>query len=222
MSSRDSILGTIRDSLKKGGIASMDKGEIEARLTTHARNTVPARAQGDIEAQTALFIAEAQRVEATTGRLDSPDDVAGAVMRYLASHNLPGSVRIAPHPTLKNINWSQHPTLEIAEGRAEDADQTSLSVAATGVAETGSLVLHSGPQSPTTLNFMPDNHIVLLPQAKIIGSHEEAWTVLRESEKSMPRTVNWVTGPSRSADIEQTLLLGAHGPVRLHILILND
>ena len=69
---------------------------------------------------------------------------------------------------------------------------------------------------------MPDNHIVLLPQAKIIGSHEEAWTVLRESEKSMPRTVNWVTGPSRSADIEQTLLLGAHGPVRLHILILND
>ncbi len=95
MSSRDSILGTIRDSLKEGGIASMDKGEIEARLTTHARNTVPARAQGDIEAQTALFIAEAQRVEATTGLLDSPDDVAGAVMRYLASHNLPGSVRIA-------------------------------------------------------------------------------------------------------------------------------
>jgi L-lactate dehydrogenase complex protein LldG len=38
----------------------------------------------------------------------------------------------------------------------------------------------------------------------------------------MPRTVNWITGPSRTADIEQTLLLGAHGPQRLHILIVND
>ena len=143
-------------------------------------------------------------------------------MRYLAGHNLPGRVKIAPNPLLKNVNWSKYPTLSVAEGPAEDVDQAGLSVAVSGVAESGTLVLHSGPESPTTLNFLPDHHIVLLPQSQITGSYEDAWAALRNGSKDMPRTVNWVTGPSRSADIEQTLLLGAHGPRRLHILILND
>lgn len=222
MSSRDQILGTIRNSLKNSGLSSLGTTEIEARLNAHAKNTVPARADGDIEQKTALFIAEAERVDATTERLDTVDEVAGAVMRFLASHNLPGNIKVAPHPALKNVNWSKHPTLELAEGPAVESDQASLSVAVTGVAETGTLVLHSGPESPTTLNFLPDNHIVLLPQSQITGAYEDAWEVLRNGQKDMPRAVNWVTGPSRSADIEQTLLLGAHGPRRLHILILDD
>ena len=222
MPSRDKILSNIHNSLKNSGLTSLSAGEINARLDAHTKNTVPARADGDIEQQTALFIAEAERVDATTERIAELDDVGEALMRYLAGHNLPGRLKVAPHPLLKNVNWSKHPTLEVAEGPAVDSDQASLSVAVSGVAETGTLVLHSGPESPTTLNFLPDNHIVLLPQSQIAGAYEDAWAVLRESKKDMPRAVNWVTGPSRSADIEQTLLLGAHGPRRLHILILND
>ncbi len=222
MPSRDKILGTIRNSLKNSGLSSLNADEIEARLGAHNKNTVPARGDGDREHQTALFIAEAEQVNATTECLDELDDVGEALMRYLASHNLPGRVKIAPHPLLKNVNWAKYPTLEVTEGPAVDGDPSALSVAVSGVAETGTLVLHSGPQSPTTLNFMPDNHIVLLPQSQITGAYEDAWAVLRNTQKDMPRTVNWITGPSRSADIEQTLLLGAHGPVRLHILILND
>jgi len=222
MSSRDKILGNVYKSLENSGLASLGKEEIGARLKAHSKNTVPKRSQGDNETQTALFITEAERVNATIERLDDVNDVGEAVQRYLASHNLSGHVKIAPHPALKNVNWSKHPTLEVAEGPAVDSDQAGLSVAVTGVAETGTLVLHSGPQSPTTLNFLPDNHIVLLHQSQIVGAYEDAWTTLRNGLRTMPRTVNWVTGPSRSADIEQTLLLGAHGPRRLHILILDD
>ncbi|NQU58015.1 MAG: lactate utilization protein [Rhodospirillales bacterium] len=222
MGSRSIILGNIAKSLKTSDLMPSSSKEIEARLGAHGKNTVPARGQGTIEQQTALFIAEAERVNATTERLDDLEGLGEAVLRYLAGHNLPGSVKIAPHPLLKNVNWAKHPTLSVAQGIAEDSDHASLSVAAAGVAETGTLVLHSGSESPTTLNFLPDNHIVLLPQSQLVGAYEEAWEMLRAGRKDMPRTVNWITGPSRSADIEQTLLLGAHGPRRLHILILND
>lgn len=222
MTSRSTILGNIAKSLKESDLIPVSNEEIEARLRAHDKNTVPKRGQGDHQRQIALFIAEAERVEATTERLEGVEEVGAAVMRYLAKHNLPGSVKIAPHPLLKNVNWAKHPTLTVAQGHAVDNDQASLSVAVAGVAETGTLVLHSGPESPTTLNFLPDNHIVLLPQSQLVGAYEEAWALLRKGGGAMPRTVNWVTGPSRSADIEQTLLLGAHGPRRLHILILND
>jgi L-lactate dehydrogenase complex protein LldG len=92
-------------------------------------------------------------------------------------------------------------------------------------------MLMSGPESPTTLNFLPQLHIVVLPAARIVGCYEDAFARLRAAraggsgggspEGMMPRVVNWITGPSRTADIEQTLLLGVHGPRQLQILILG-
>lgn len=222
MGSREDTLNNIAKSLKQSNIIPSTKEEIAARLSQHGQNTVPGRGQGAPEQQMALFISEAEWVNATTERLAGLHEVGPAVLRFLTGHNLPGSVKIAPHPLLKNVNWAKHPTLRVARGIAEDSDKVSLCVACAGVAETGTLVLHSGPESPTTLNFLPDNHIVILPQSKLVGAYEDAWKMLRNDYDAMPRTVNWVTGPSRSADIEQTLLLGAHGPRRLHILILND
>ena len=90
-----------------------------------------------------------------------------------------------------------------------------------GIAETGTLALVSGPANPTTLNFLPDNHIVVLRKEDILSDYESVFARLRTAygKGGAPRTLNFVTGPSRSADIEQTLLLGAHGPRRLHIVI---
>lgn len=222
MESRQTILAEIAKSLKESRLTPSTATEIEARLRAHGKNTIPGRGHGDNERQTALFIAEAERVEATTERIDGLEELGPALLRYLAGHNLPGCVKIAPHALLENVNWSKHPTLRVSWGPAEDGDQAGLSVAVCGVAETGTLVFHSGPNSPTTLNFLPDNHIVLLSQSMLVGAYEDAWEMLRKGAGGMPRTVNWITGPSRSADIEQTLLLGAHGPRRLHIVILND
>ncbi|MEZ5579927.1 MAG: LUD domain-containing protein [Candidatus Competibacteraceae bacterium] len=73
-------------------------------------------------------------------------------------------------------------------------------------------MLLSGPHSPpTTLNFLPDTHIVVLRADRIVGAYEDAWDLLRARGLGMPRTVNFITGPSRSADIEQTVQMGAHG-----------
>ena len=85
------------------------------------------------------------------------------------------------------------------------------------------LVLFSGTDNPTTLNFLPDNHIVVIEAKDIVADYETMWAALRArfGKGVMPRTVNWVTGPSRSADIEQTLLLGAHGPRRLHVIVVG-
>jgi L-lactate dehydrogenase complex protein LldG len=83
-------------------------------------------------------------------------------------------------------------------------------------------MLASGAERPTTLNFLPETHIVVLPADRVVGALEQAWARLRgERRRNMPRTVNFITGPSRSADIEQTLQMGAHGPRRLHIILID-
>ena len=85
-------------------------------------------------------------------------------------------------------------------------------------------MLTSGAAGPTTLNFLPENHIVVLKASQIVGPYEDAWDRVRaaEGEGRLPRTVNFITGPSRTGDIEQTLEMGAHGPRRLHIILVED
>ena len=62
----------------------------------------------------------------------------------------------------------------------------------------------------------------MLRASRIVGPYEDAWDLLRREIGGMPRNVMLVTGPSRSADIEQTLELGAHGPRRLHVVLIED
>ena len=105
---------------------------------------------------------------------------------------------------------------------SDGSDAVTLSHAVAGVAETGTLVLASGPDNPTTLNFLPEHHIVVLEAKDVVGDYESVWDALRKKVGAkMPRTVNWITGASRSADIEQVLLNGAHGPKGLHVIIVG-
>ncbi len=85
------------------------------------------------------------------------------------------------------------------------------------------LFLTSGRENPSTLNFLPETHLVALLADDLVGCYEEAWDALRAKygRGSMPRTVNLVSGPSASADIEQTLIRGAHGPRRLAVFIIQ-
>ncbi len=108
-------------------------------------------------------------------------------------------------------------------GPSDGHDLNAVSAAFAGIAETGTLALVSGPDNPTTLNFLPDNHIVVLPREAIEADYESVFAKLRNvyGKGEAPRTLNFITGPSRSADIEQTLLLGAHGPRRLHIVVVG-
>ena len=155
-------------------------------------------------------------------------EIPGAVSDYLAQQNLPQEAAIAPHPELQDIPWDARPLLRLRAGRAEASDLVAIQHGYAGIAETGTLMLPSAPERPTTINLLPETAIVVLRASRIVGAYEEAWDLLRAEAKPqpsggfMPRNVMLVTGPSRSADIESILELGAHGPRRLHVVLLDD
>jgi L-lactate dehydrogenase complex protein LldG len=211
---REEILGNIRRVLKDRPNDLMRGPE---------KQVVPARGQIPHAAQIDLFIAEIERVNATTIRVDRLAEVPSAVATFLVANNLPSEVRAGQDTLIKSILWSNHTALTINTGTAQSTDQASVTSAFAGVAETGSLALISGADSPTSLNFLPDNHIVILRTETIVGAYEEVWRQLREQRGGdWPRTVNLITGPSRTADIEQDLLLGAHGPRQLHVVLVDE
>ena len=223
---RDEILSGIRRSLRRGPVDAATAAKLRARIAAHRRNLIPARAAArGHEGQIDLFVAMAEEVQATVARVVSPAAVPDAVARYLSGENLPAELVAAPDPGLDAIPWQERPLLRIRRGRAEADDAASLTPAFAAIAETGTLMLISGATTPTTLNFLPDTHIVVLHEGQIVATYEDAWDRLRAhaaASGGLPRTVNFVTGPSRTGDIEQRLELGAHGPRRLHIVLVAD
>jgi L-lactate dehydrogenase complex protein LldG len=219
---RDQIFGDIRARLGRGRLDLAANAAAEERLNAHRRNLVPARAASlDHAGQVALFIAEAQAVDATIARVANADAVPGTVADFLSSQNLPARLVMTPDPKLDAIPWDSRPMLELRRGRAEDSDAAGITGAFAAIAETGTLMLISGEQTPTRNNFLPDTHIVVLRASEVVACYEDGWDRLRTAG-AMPRTVNFITGPSRTGDIEQRLVLGAHGPRRLHIVLIDD
>jgi L-lactate dehydrogenase complex protein LldG len=220
---RRTVLASVARALGREGPEAGTRAELERRLREPRRNLIPARSADLPPAQRArLFIEMAREAAATVAVLPSAEAAPAAIADYLRRENLPPEIRIAPDPALEDLPWRDRPLLSISRGRARGSDAVSLTRAFAAIAETGTVMLHSGPHAPTTLNFLPDTNIVLLEAERIVGAYEEAWALLRRaSGGAMPRTVNFITGPSRSADIEQTLQLGAHGPRRLHILVID-
>ncbi len=227
---RDAVIAAIRRSLKRGPLGPETEALLRAQVAAHRRNLVPSRATTlDHAGQVDLFVTMAEEVQATAARLRTPDEVPEAVVRYLAGENLPAELVMAPDPSLDNIPWRMRPLLRIRRGRAQAADAVSLTGCFAAVAETGTLMLASGAHSPTTLNFLPDTHVVLVYTDQVVATYEDGWDRLRAEKASrgatalaLPRTVNFITGPSRTGDIEQRIVLGAHGPRRLHILVVED
>jgi L-lactate dehydrogenase complex protein LldG len=221
---RDQILANVRRAIGRAAPDAKTKAELEERVAAHRRNLVPKRAQLDHVAQVNLFVEMAEKAAATTVRVARMAEVPEAVAAFLARHNLPPKVKLAPDPALGALPWAERPLLKIETGIASPADTASVTPAFAAVAETGTLMVASGPSSPTTLNFLPENHVVVLREGQVVGPYEDAWDRLRAARggDKWPRTVNFITGPSRSADIEQQLQMGAHGPRRLHIILVAE
>ena len=218
---REQSLATIRRGLKRGPLDGTRRVELETRLAHPLRHLIPTRAQGSHSEQVAMWIRMAEYALATVDQVARPNDAPAAVAAFLARENLPTAIVMAPDAELAALPWESQSLLHIERRAERDGDQVSVTTAFAGIAETGTLMLCSGPDSPTTLNFLPDTHIVLLPTAWIVGSYEDGWDLLRATGEAMPRTINYITGPSRSGDIEQTMQLGAHGPLRLHIVLIS-
>ncbi len=224
MSARELIFATLRRSLGVSGTEAPRRAAVAARLAGHPRGVVPARGQLPPQERLDLFARMVEAAAGTTERAATAADVPAAVAAFLRGVNLPLRVRHGDDPRLAALPWENAPALDVLLGPSDGHDLAAVSHAFTAVAETGTLVLTSGPDNPTTLNFLPDVHIVVVDAADVAGDFETVMARLRERYGTgiMPRTVNMITGPSRSADIEQTLLLGAHGPRKLHVIVVGS
>ena len=226
--SRETILGAIRRGLRRGPLPEDQQAMLRGRLASHPRHLIPARSRLPAPEQVALFIRQVEKEFGTVRRIAAPEEAPAALAEYLAQNNLPMQVAMAPHPDLLAIPWAGRPLLQMLPRAGVGSDAVALQHGFAGIAETGTLMLPGGPDRPTTLNLLPETAVVLLRASRVVGAQEEAFDLLRAEHQDaltggfMPRNVMFVTGPSRSADIEQTLELGAHGPRRLHILLLED
>jgi len=210
MSGREQILGTIR---KGRGMAKSHPGS----------GPSPKRGQVAGAERAALFVRMAEQAAASIDRTQSRAEVPALIARYLSRHNLPAILRLAPDPRVAGLDWASQPLLETSVGGTDGSHPVSVTGAFAGIAETGTIALTSGAPSPTLLNFLPETHIVVLDAKDLAGSYEELWARLTaQYGVELPRTINLVTGPSRSGDIEQTILMGAHGPKRLHIVLVDE
>jgi L-lactate dehydrogenase complex protein LldG len=219
---KEAILTAVRRGLRRGCLPADQAEMLRGRLERHPRQLIPARSRLPHAEQINLFVSNVEKEFGSVSRVANDGDVPGAVAEYLAAQNLPGLLVMAPHPELRAMDWSSRPLLEIREGRAEGSDMVSVQHAFAAIAETGTLMFPSAAERPTTLNILTDTEIVILRASRVVGAYEEAWDLLRSEIGTMPRNVMLVTGPSRSADIEQSLELGAHGPRRLHVVLVDE
>ena len=215
---RADILAGIRASLKRGPLDIKDRDALDARV---AGPPDAVRAPPDREGRVALFRDKAEAVSATTARIASLDELPGAVSDYLAAQNLPSAILATPDPLLDAAPWHAQPLLALKRGVPGIDDLVGLTCAHGGVAETGSLVMWHDKNNPHSASFVPETNIVVLPASRVVGSLEEVWPKLRAAA-TPPRALCFVTGPSRTGDIGLRIELGAHGPRRLHVVIVDD
>lgn len=219
--SRETILKAIRAALGRRGDEPGRRGQVRARLERSPDGVIPSRALLPKHELITQFVMVLQERGTAVREVATLDTVPQAIEELLTDGELPLRLRHGSDELLCNLPW-ETTSIERDQGPATPDDHVSLSHALTAAAETGTLFLASGPENPSTLNFLPDTHIVVLRAEDLIGSYERAWDKLRMNRDSLPRTVNLISGPSCTADIEQTLIHGAHGPIRLAVVIVGN
>ena len=212
---RERVLGAVRRSLRRAGpLPESVRAGLDRRLAAPIPNLKPALSEDPVS----LFVRKANAVHTRTSMVPALSGVSEVVVRHIEDNGLDDAIVVAPE--LEGVQWSNR--LAVERRAALGSDQLSVTGAFAGIAETGSVMLLSGPESPTTLNFLPEDHIVVLRESRIVPHPEDAWALLREERSSMPRTVNLICGPSETGDVELVILEGAHGPRRFHVVVVRE
>ncbi len=217
---RQAIFRRVRAGLGVRGDEPGRRGAVQSRLRNPEANLVPERAKKPRGELIKLFQTMLEKAGAKVSRVRVLKALPEAIAAQLRENGLPPRVRVGTDPVFEGLR-AEPGGLEILEGPAEPDDPVGLSHAIAGAAETGTLFLVSGAENPSTLNFLPEAHQIVIMTGDIAGSYEEGWAKLRSiyGSGNMPRTVNLISGASRTADIEQTIVMGAHGPKTLLVLI---
>lgn len=216
MSARDHILARIRAAQGKPAVADAAEREpVRAHLAAHACGPRPRVSGGS----TGQFGARALALASTLDTVGTVSDVPRAVGAFLERNALP--LAAVCWPEFAGLDWVAA-GLKVEARAAGNGDLVGITGAFCAIAETGTLMLVSGPHTPAAASLLPETHIALVRVDRIVTGMEDAWRLLRAELPVMPRAVNFVSGPSRTADIEQTVTLGAHGPYRAHIIVIGN
>jgi L-lactate dehydrogenase complex protein LldG len=216
-SARRDILARIRKAQGRGASSRPSQAEIEAvetYIAAHPRGPLP-----DVESDVvARFRARAEAMQSTTEMVERLADVPGAAARYLAANALPRTGCV--WPALAGLDWAGAGLALEARG-AEDRDLVGVTGVFAALAETGTLMVVSGPGTPAAASLLPETHIAVVPVTRIVKHMEDGWALARAELGELPRLVNFISGPSRTGDIDQTIVLGAHGPYRVHMILVR-
>ncbi|MBI3575363.1 MAG: lactate utilization protein C [Gammaproteobacteria bacterium] len=209
MNARENILARISKARDSSVVADVD-GEIRR----HQRGPIPPL-DGDLVKR---FGERAVSLSSDVTQARTITEVPGLVARYLSERQLP--MQGVCWPALAPYGW-RNVGMEVESRAARGDDLVGITGAFLGIAETGTLMLLSGPETPATVSLLPETHIAVLESGRIVATMEQALDRLRVERGVLPRAVNFISGPSRTADIEQTVTLGAHGPYRVLIIIVG-
>lgn len=212
---RRQILARIRAA--QGRAAEPDATERDGVADYLARHPSGPRppAPGDL---VAAFVDEATKLATTVDEVATLADAPAAAARYLSAHDLP--MHAVAWRTLGELDWAAA-GVAVEFRKPVDGDLVGLTGCFCATAETGSLVLLSGPDTYASAGLLPETHIAVVPASRIVAGHEDAFALIRAERGELPRAVNFVSGPSRTGDIEQTIVLGAHGPYRVHVIVVR-
>ena len=212
---REQVLNRIRAALGRSDADSAGLEAARARIRQHARQIEPVFT----EPLAQRFRDKLVSAYATVVSVGSLSAAASEIERYLVDSDAGRQLLVSGDDLIQQIEWPA--SIELQQRNATGEDRVSVTSALCGIAETGTLMLVSGEQNPTSLNFLPDYHIVVLRSDQLVPRMEDAWDKLRASFAQMPRTVNFISGPSKTADVEQTVEYGAHGPRGLHVVMVG-
>ncbi|MGB7542088.1 MAG: lactate utilization protein C [Burkholderiales bacterium] len=213
---RERILSRIRKAQGRGGSrpSGAETQAVQTYIRAHPRGPLPA-VEGDLAAR---FRTRAESLQSTSDEVAAEGGVPAAVARYLKANKLPLAGCV--WPSLAHLDW-RGAGLDLEPRRANGDDLVGVTGAFAAIAETGTLMLASGPESPATVSLLPETHIAIVPAGRIVAYMEEVWEMARAEFGQLPRAINFVSGPSRTGDIEQQIVMGAHGPYRVHIIVVR-
>ncbi len=214
---RREILARIRRGQGRGAASRPSQAELAAVQTyvaAHPRGPLPP-VEDDLVAR---FRARAEAMQSTTEMVERRADVPAAAARYLAAQGLPNTGCV--WPALAALDWAGAGLALEARG-AEDRDAVGVTGVFAALAETGTLMMVSGPDTPAAASLLPETHVAVVPVERIVKHMEDGWARARAELGRLPRLVNFISGPSRTGDIDQTIVLGAHGPYRVHMILVR-
>jgi len=194
--------------------------DIRARRVRSAPRPSPYRLPDLPKESVAQFTDRARAAGADVRQIANPDEIPAAIANALRERNLSAVVHLPPDTKAEALRWDSVPGITLCHD-APGPDDAALSFVPYAIGETGTLAFASSAERPASWHFRPGLEIAVVYASAILPHLEEVLSAVKASGTT-PHTVNLVTGPSRTGDIEQTLELGAHGPKALVVLVVDD